>query len=62
MRLNQRRMIQKMTSTEKNIVRAKQIVDSWPEWKKNIQLTKYKSPKNEESREVPRRQTELECG
>ncbi len=34
-----------MTSTDKNIVRAKQIVDSWPDWKKNVQLTKYKPSK-----------------
>jgi len=39
-----------MTSTEKNIVRAKQIVDNWPEWKKNFQLTKYKPSNKEESK------------
>jgi len=51
-----------MTSTEKNIVRAKQIVDSWPEWKKNVQLTKYKSSNKEEPKVTTHRQPELQCG
>jgi hypothetical protein len=41
-----------MISTDKNILRAKKIVDSWPEWKKNVQLTKYKSSNKEESKVI----------
>ena len=33
-----------MTSTEKNIERAKQIVDSWPEWKKTFSLLNTNHP------------------
>jgi hypothetical protein len=50
-----------MNSTEKNIVRAKKIVDSWPEWKKNIQLTKYKSTSKKESKATSQRQPQLQC-
>jgi hypothetical protein len=57
---NQRRKI-KMTSTEKNITRAKQVVDSWPTWKKNIQLTKYKSASKENSH-TTHKQPQLQCG
>lgn len=40
-----------MTNTDKNIVRAKQIVESWPDWKKSVQLTKYKPSKKSEAKE-----------
>jgi len=45
-----------MTSTEKNIVRAKQIVDNWPEWKQKVQLTKFKSSSKEYAKVVTQRQ------
>jgi hypothetical protein len=50
-----------MTSNDKNIVRAKKIVDSWPEWKKNIQLTKYKSPSKEGTEATIQRKPQLQC-
>jgi hypothetical protein len=50
-----------MDSTKQNIVRAKQIVASWPEWKKNVQLTKYKPSNDEESKDTLQRQPELHC-
>jgi len=51
-----------MTSNDKNIVRAKKIVDSWPEWKKNIQLTKYTSSSKKESKAESPQQPQLQCG
>jgi len=51
-----------MTNTEKNIVRAKKIVDSWPEWKKNVQLTKYKSSNKEDTKATIQRHPQLQCG
>ncbi|WP_190276262.1 hypothetical protein [Pseudoalteromonas sp. SCSIO_11900] len=50
-----------MTSTDKNIIRAKQVVDSWPTWKKNIQLTKYKSASKENS-QASQKQPQLRYG
>jgi hypothetical protein len=51
-----------MTSTEKNIVRAKQIVGSWPEWKQNIQLTKYTPSNKEKSKKPAPQETQYQCG
>lgn len=36
-----------MIDDKQNADRAKKVVEDWPEWKKNFQLTKYKVPERE---------------
>lgn len=50
-----------MTSTDKNISRAKQVVDSWPAWKRNVQLTKYK-PVSKTNSNPSLDKSPLKCG
>ena len=35
-------------NNKQNAERAKKVINSWPEWKRNFQLTKYKKKSSEQ--------------